>query len=96
MYDLLLSFGVIIAIGVGFRRLKLGGLDADSLRAAINISVFNIFLPALCVKIIYTAAIDREALLVPATAWVAILSGLFLALAAYALLEKSLPIVPSE
>ena len=96
MYDVLLSFGVIIAIGAGFRRLRLGGLDADSLRAAINVSVFNIFLPALCIKIIYTAAIDREALLVPATAWVAILSGLFLALAAYALMEKSLPIGPRE
>lgn len=96
MHDVLLSFGVIIAIGAGFRRLRLGGLDADSLRAAINIAVFNIFLPALCIKIIYTTAIDREAVLVPATAWVTILSGLFLALAVYALLEKRLPVGPRE
>jgi len=96
MYDLFLSFGVIISIGAGFRRLRLGGLDADSLRGAINVSVFNIFLPALCIKIIYTASIDREAVLVPATAWIAILSGLFVALAAYALLEKRLPIGSRE
>jgi len=96
MYDLLLSFGVIIAIGAGFKRLRLGGLDAGSLRGAINISVFNIFLPALCVKIIYTASIDREAMLVPATAWIAILSGLFLALAVYGFLEKRLPVGPRE
>jgi predicted permease len=96
MYDVLLSFGVIIALGVGFRRLKRGGLDADSLRTAINISVFNIFLPALCIKIIYTSVIDREAFLVPATAWIAILSGLCIALAVYALLEKTLSIGPQE
>ena len=96
MYDVLLSFGLIIAMGVGFRMLKLGGLDADSLRSAINVSVFNVFLPALCIRIIYTSAIDREALLVPATAWITILSGLFIALAVYALLEKTLSIGPRE
>jgi len=95
MYDLLLSFGLIILAGVGFRRLRLG-LDADTLRQAINISVFNIFLPALCIKIVSAASIDIETLLVPATAWITTLGGLLFALAVYAVLEKVMHIGPAE
>lgn len=95
MYDLLLSFGLIILAGVGFRRLRLG-LDADTLRQAINISVFNIFLPALCIKIVSAASIDIETLLVPATAWITTLGGLLFALAIYAVLEKVMHIGPAE
>jgi predicted permease len=95
MHELLLSFGLIILTGVGFRRLRIG-LDADSLRQAINVAVFNIFLPALCIKVIYTASIDTEALLVPATAWLTTIFGFLISLAAYTLLEKPLHIVPTE
>jgi len=57
---------------------------------------FNIFLPAPLHKIIYTSAIDKEAFLVPAAAWITILSGLFLALGSYTILERILPIGPRE
>lgn len=95
MHELLISFGLIILTGVGFRRLRLGP-DADSLRQAINVAVFNIFLPALCLKVVYTANIDIETFLVPATAWVTTISGLLISLTVYTLLEKPLHLVPSE
>jgi predicted permease len=95
MHELLASFGLIILTGVGFRRLKLG-LDAHSLRQAINVAVFNIFLPALCIKVVYTADIDIETLLVPATAWITTISGLSISLAVYTLIEKPLHIAPPE
>ncbi len=95
MEDLLFSFGLIILAGVGFRRLRLG-LDADTLRQAINISVFNLFLPALCVNIVSSAGIDSETLLVPATAWITTLGGLLLALAVYGVLGKVMHIGPAE
>jgi len=95
MHDLLLSFGLIILAGVGFRRLRLG-LDADTLRQAINVSVFNIFLPALCIKIVSTTHIDIETILVPATAWITTIGGLLLALAVYTVLGKILHITPAE
>lgn len=82
MYNLLLSFGLIILAGVGFRRLRLG-IDASVLRQAISVSVFNLFLPCLCVKVVSTAKIDVETLLVPATAWLTTLSGLIIAIAVY-------------
>lgn len=83
MYNLLLSFGLIILAGVGFRRLRLG-IDASVLRQAISVSVFNLFLPCLCVKVVSTAKIDVETLLVPATAWLTTLSGLIIAIVVYA------------
>jgi predicted permease len=95
MQDLLLSFGLIILAGVGFKKLRLG-LDAATLRQAINVSVFNIFLPALCIKIVSTAHIDIEAFLVPATAWITTIGGILFALALYTVLEKTMHIDPSE
>jgi hypothetical protein len=95
MQDLLLSFGLIILAGVGFRKLRLG-LDADTLRQAINVAVFNIFLPALCIKIVSATRVDIETLLVPATAWITTLSGLLLSLVMYTAFEKVLRITPRE
>lgn len=95
MHDLLLSFGLIILAGVGFRRLRLG-LDADTLRQAINVSVFNIFLPALCIKIVSTTHIDIETFLVPATAWITTIGGLLIALAVYTVFGKILHITSAE
>jgi predicted permease len=95
MHELLLSFGLIILAGAGFKRLRLG-LAAETLRQAINVSVFNLFLPALCIKIVFTSAVDIEAFLVPAAAWITTLGGLLFALALYAILGKVMHIDPSE
>ncbi|MBT9537796.1 MAG: AEC family transporter [Nitrospirae bacterium] len=96
MHNILLSFGLIILTGVAFRRLRIGGLDADSLRHAINITVLNIFLPALCINIIYTSKIDMEMLLVPATAWITIISTLLISFSVYTFLGRKMHIRRSE
>lgn len=96
MHNILLPFALIILTGVVFRRFKIGGLDANSLRHAINVTVLNIFLPAFCIKVIYTTRIDREIILVPAVAWISIISGMLLATIIYSLLEKKMHIKPSE
>jgi predicted permease len=95
MYDLLLSFGLIILAGAGFRRLRLG-VDASVLRQGISTSVFNLFLPCLCIKVFSTAQIDVEALLVPATAWITTLLSLIIAITAYTLLGRFVNISSSE
>ena len=51
MHETLLSFGLIILAGLGFRRLRVGRLDAHVLRDAINVLVLNVFLPALSVAV---------------------------------------------
>ncbi len=96
MQNILFSFGFIILIGVAFRRLRPGGLEADQLRLAINVTVLNIFLPALCVKTLYISRIDIETLLVPATAWITTIASLLLSLGVYSLLEKKMQLQPSE
>ncbi len=96
MEDILLPFGLIILAGVLFRRLRIGGIDAGSLRSAINVTVFNLFLPALCIKIVYAATIDIETLLIPATAWVTIIASLLISIAAYTLLGKGMRITSRE
>lgn len=96
MHNILLPFALIIFTGVVFRRFKIGGLDANLLRHAINVTVLNIFLPALCIKTIYTTKIDIEMILVPATAWISIISGMLLSAVVYTILGKKMHIKPSE
>lgn len=96
MYNILLPFGLIILIGVIFRRFKIGKLDTDLLRHAINVTVLNIFLPALCIKTIYISKIDKEIILIPATAWISIISAILFAAVIYELLGKKIHIKPSE
>lgn len=96
MYDILIPFGLIILTGVAFKRLRPGGLDADTLRRSINGAVFSLFLPALCLKIVLTADLGTETFLVPAVAWVTTVSALLLALGVYRLLERPFSLGPSE
>jgi len=96
MQNILLSFGFIIIIGIAFRRFRPGGFDADLLRLAINVTVLNIFLPALCIKTLYVSTIDIETFLVPATAWITTIASLLLSLGVYSLLEKKMHLQPSE
>lgn len=96
MNNVLLPFGLIILMGVIFRIFKIGGLSPELLRHAINVTVLNIFLPALCLKILYTSEINREIILVPATAWITILSGLLFSMVIYGLLENKMYMDSSE
>jgi predicted permease len=94
MHETLLSFGLIILAGLGFRHLRVGRLDAHVLRDAINILVLNVFLPALSLSAMYEADIGREALLVPATAWVTTLLTLALSVSVFGYLARRTSLSP--
>ncbi|MBI5633645.1 MAG: AEC family transporter [Nitrospirae bacterium] len=96
MNDILFPFGLIILSGVACRRFRIGSIDADSLRQGINVMVLNIFLPALCIKTLYTSTIDIETILIPATAIVTTLSTLALAVMVYTLLGRIMHLTPRE
>lgn len=96
MHDILLPFGLIIAAGMLFRRLKIGVIDADTIRSSINSLVLNLFLPALCLKTLAVSPIGREAALIPLTAWITTGAALFLALAVYRLPLFSSRLSPQE
>ncbi len=85
MHEILLPFGLIIVAGLTFRRLKIGTVDADTIRSSINSLVLNLFLPALCLKTLAISPIGREAALIPLTAWITTAAGLLLGLAVYRL-----------
>ncbi|MBF0456465.1 MAG: AEC family transporter [Nitrospirae bacterium] len=90
----LLSFGLIILAGIVFRRLN--AAQAAAVRHSINLCVFNVFLPALCLTIFYTAIIDSEALLVPLTAALSISISLAAAYLVYLPLSKRMGLDSGE
>jgi malate permease and related proteins len=96
MQEILLSFGLIILAGVLFKRFMPLGIDADTLRLAINVSVLNLFLPVLCVKILYLSVINSEIILIPAAGIVTMLTTLVLAMGVYSLLGRKIDLAPSE
>jgi predicted permease len=88
MHEIFISFALIVCAGILFRRLRVGGLDADSMRLSINALVFNLFLPALCIKSVYISGIDINTILVPVTAGLTIIFTMFISLAAYHVLGR--------
>ncbi len=96
MQDILFSFGLIILAGVVFKRFRIGGVDADTLRLSINATVLNVFLPALCIKTIYESHIDPETALVPVTAWITTISALLISIVVYTVLERIMNLRPQE
>lgn len=71
MQSLLLSFLLLIALGVLWRQLAPQDLPAETLRHASNSVILYFFLPALCFRILYQADLSVETLLVPISAWAA-------------------------
>ncbi|MFZ2198209.1 MAG: AEC family transporter, partial [Thermodesulfovibrionales bacterium] len=96
MQNILLSFGFIILLGVAFRRFQPGGLEAATLTRVINVTVLNVFFPALCIRALYVAQIDTEALLIPLCAGITTLTALFLSVGVYRLMAKKMDLLPSE
>ena len=96
MQNILLSFGLIILLGVAFRRFRPGGLEASALARAINVTVLKVFFPALCIRALYVAQIDAEALLIPLCAGITTLTALFLSVGVYRLIAKKMDLLPSE
>ena len=88
MHEIFSSFALIVGAGILFRRLRVKGLDADSMRLSINALAFNLFLPALCIKSVYISGIDTNTILVPVTAGLTIIFTMIVSLAAYYVLGK--------
>src|SRR5512137_1992632 len=96
MQNILLSFGFIIMLGIAFRRLRPGGLEASALSRAINVTVLKIFFPALCIRSLYVSHIETEAALIPLCAGITTLTALFLSVGVYRLFSKKMGLLPSE
>ncbi|MGO9015682.1 MAG: AEC family transporter [Dissulfurispiraceae bacterium] len=96
MHEIFVSFALIVCAGILFRRLRVGGLDADTIRLAINALVFNLFLPALCIKSVYISGIDTDTILVPVTAGLTIIFTMIISIAAYYVLGKITNITKQE
>ena len=88
MHEIFISFALIVCAGILFRRVRVGSLDADSVRLAVNTSVFNVFLPALCIKSVYLSGIDIDTILVPVTAGLTTIFTMIVSLAVYTVLGK--------
>lgn len=69
MHQTILSFFCIITSGLIFRIVKPGGIEAEDIRKSINTTVFNLFLPALCIKVMVNAKLSFEAITVPINAF---------------------------
>ena len=96
MHEIFISFALIVCAGILFRRLRVGSLDADSVRLAVNALVFNLFLPALCIKSVYISGIDVDTILVPVTAGLTTILTMIVSLAAYSILGKVTNMTTSE
>jgi predicted permease len=96
MQDVLFPFGLVILAGIVFKRLRVTGPDAESVRLAINSAVLNVFLPALCIKAVSTAHIDARLFLVPLTSWVTTLISLVISVGIFGLLGRITEIPPEE
>lgn len=88
MVESLISFFIIIAGGVFFQWKRPGNLDPDVARHVINTIVIKFFLPALCFKVIATANIDINTVLLPAAAILTILLSLLISFLIYILIER--------
>lgn len=78
MHQTILSFFFIIASGLIFRILKPGGIEAEDLRRSINTAVFNLFLPALCIKVMAKAQLSFETVTVPLNAYLTLATMIFI------------------
>jgi len=96
MYDTLLSLSLIILTGIVVSRTKILGPDPGASCKAINTAVFNVFLPALCIRTVYTSPIDVETLLVPLASWITLSFCMLLSLGVYRLLRGVLTISRPE
>ncbi|MBI5025759.1 MAG: AEC family transporter [Nitrospirae bacterium] len=96
MQKVLLELGLIIFAGFLFKQVMPAEVNIVSLKKAINALVFNIFLPALCVIVVYRAKIDTDTLLLSPSALLTLAFTLALSFAIYTLLGKRFNISPKE
>lgn len=77
-----------MAAGVFFQWKKPGKLDPDTARHVINTVVIKFFLPALCFKVIATAPLDINTILLPVSAIFTVIVSLIFSFAVFGIIEK--------
>ncbi|HXH72605.1 MAG TPA: AEC family transporter [Mariprofundaceae bacterium] len=82
MLSILLGMAAIILAGVVWR-LLLGGKDADVIRSHLAQAVYQIFLPALVVHVLWQTPIDLNSIRIPVVAALSVLLSLLTALLIY-------------
>ena len=85
MYEVLLQAAVLVGCGVVWRALKPFGLAADDTRRVLSSLVYGLLLPALVLKVLWTAPLGLDVLRIVALAAGSILFALLLAAAVYQL-----------
>lgn len=82
MFSVLLAMACIIALGVGWR-IYLGGKQADVIRSHLAKSVYELFLPALVLNVLWQAEVTLNAVRIPVVAALCVLLSLLMAFLIY-------------
>ncbi len=78
MLNVLLQMAALMACGVGWRLLRPNGLDAESSRVVLTTLVYYLLLPALVLKMLWTAPLGLDSARIAAVAAFGVLSALWL------------------
>ncbi len=82
MINTLLGMAAVILAGIGWRML-LGGKSADAIRTHLAQAVYQIFLPALVLHVLWQAQVDLNTVRIPLVATLAVLLSLLTAFLIY-------------
>jgi len=82
MFNVLLGMAAIIVAGIGWRML-LGGKSADAIRSHLAQAVYQIFLPALVLHVLWRAPVDLNTIRIPLVATLSVLLSLLTAFLIY-------------
>lgn len=74
--NVLISFGLIIALGYAWRFFNPAGLDRHRVRHGLSVAIVHFFLPALAFSLLATARFDRSFIAIPLTALLVTLASL--------------------
>jgi malate permease and related proteins len=85
MYEVLLQAAALVLCGIVWRVLKPSGLEADDTRRVLSSLVYGLLLPALVLKVLWTAPLGLDVLRIAALAAGGIFVGLLLAAVVYRL-----------
>jgi predicted permease len=78
MHSVILQMAALILCGVGWRILKPGALDADTTRKVLTSVVYYLLLPALVLKVLWTAPLGVTSFMISAVAATGVLSAIAL------------------
>ena len=96
MTMVLVAMMAVIALGIGWR-LLLGADSADTIRSHLAMAVYQLFLPALVLQVLWQAPVDMNTLRIPLVSALSVLLSMLAAFLIYGnglLARKFLPSAP--